>query len=103
MLSQVVGCKITPWMWLEGDFLWGDYTNANIYNGSVVYNNSDVIDYRIGANLVFNTGKHLQLSLVYQYFRKESQQLYFSETQGPLTKNNPYNTNTIIGGITWKF
>jgi len=112
LFSQVVGGKITPWMWLEGNFYWGDYTNANIYSGSVVYNNSDVIKYRIGTNLVFNMGKHLQLSLIYQYFRKESQQLYYIKTEDNVTheineipqiKNNPYNTNTIIGGITWKF
>lgn len=111
LLSQVVGGKITSWMWLEGNFYWGDYTNANIFNGSVVYNNSDVIDYKAGANLVFVVGKHLQLSLIYQYFRKESQQLYYIKTENketheikeiPQTKNNPYNTNTIIGGITWK-
>ena len=109
LLSQIIGGKITPWMWLEGDFYWGDYTNANIYNGSVVYNNTDIIGYRIGANLVFTVGKHLQLSLIYQYFRKESQQLYYTTDPAtneindiPQIKNNPYNTNTIIGGITWK-
>jgi hypothetical protein len=111
LLGQVLGAKITPWMWLEGNFYWGDYTNANIYNGSVVYNNSDIIDYRAGANLVFNVGKHLQLSLIYQYFKKESQQLYYIKTIDPVTnevnevsqiKTNAYNTNTIIGGITWK-
>jgi hypothetical protein len=96
-------------MWLEGNFYWGDFTNANIFNGSVVYNNSDIIDYRAGANLVFPIGKHLQFSLIYQYFRKESQQIYYSRdnvtheiNDVPQTKNNPYHTNTIIGGITWK-
>ena len=111
LLSQVVGGKITQWMWLEGNLYWGDYTNANIYNGSVVYNNNDIIDYRASANLIFIVGEHLQLSLIYQYFRKESQQLYYIKTTDPVTnevnempqiKNNPYNTNTIIGGITWK-
>jgi hypothetical protein len=111
LLSQVVGGKIIPWMWLEGNLYWGDYTNANIYNGSVVYNNNDIIDYRAGANLIFIVGEHLQLSLIYQYFRKKSHQLYYIKTTDPVTnevnempqiKNNPYNTNTIIGGITWK-
>ena len=112
LLSQVLGAKITPWMWGEANFYYGDYTNANIFNGSVVYNNSDIIDYRAGASLIFMLGKHIRLSLVYQYFRKESQQIYYIKTQDPDTqvikesqqiKNNPYNTNTLIGGITWKF
>jgi hypothetical protein len=111
LLSQVLGVKATRWLWLEGDFYYGDYTNANIFNGSVVYNNSDVIDYRGGATMVFVVGKHIQLSLIYQYFRKESQQVYYIRKKDPGTgnikeipqvKNNPYNTNTIIGGITWK-
>jgi hypothetical protein len=107
LLSQVIGGKIAPWLWLEGNFYWGDYTNANIFNGSVVYNNSDIIDYRAGANLVFPIGKHLELSLIYQYFRKESEQIYYSTDKVtheindvPQIKNNPYHTNTIIGGIT---
>jgi hypothetical protein len=111
LLGQVVGAKITPWMWAEGNFYYGDFTNANLFNGAVVYNNSDIIDYRAGATLVFPAGKHLQFSLIYSWFRKESQQLYYIKTQDPVTyeineelqvKTNPYNTNTLIGGITWK-
>ncbi|TRZ73143.1 MAG: hypothetical protein D4R97_05245 [Bacteroidetes bacterium] len=111
LLSQVVGAKVAPWLWLEGNFYYGDYTNANIFNGSIVYNNTGIIDYRAGANLVFVINKHIFLSLIYQYFRKENQQLYYvkninPDTHLPLetqkTKNNPYNTNTLIGGITWK-
>ena len=112
LLSQVIGGKLIPWLWGEANFNYGDYTNANIANGAIVYNNSDKIDYRAGATLTFVLGKHIQLSLVYQYFRKESQQYYYLKTQDPgtheikeslQTKNNPYNTNTLIGGITWKF
>ena len=111
LLSQALGVKITPWMWGEANFYYGDYTNANIFNGSVVYNNSDIINYRGGATLVFLVGKHIQLSLIYQYLRKESQQIYYIKTEDTnthaikeikQTKNNPYNSNTLIGGITWK-
>ena len=99
-------------MWGEANFYYGDYTNANIFNGSIVYNNSDMIDYRGGASLVFQAGKHLSFSIIYQYSRRESQQIYYIKTQDPdthlvnevkQTTNNPYNTNTLIGGITWKF
>lgn len=97
-------------MWGEANFYYGNYTNANIFNGSVVYNNSDIIDYRGGASLLFVPWKHLRLSVIYQYFRKESQQLYYIKdpvsgeiNEIPQLKNNPYNTNTLIGGITWKF
>jgi hypothetical protein len=109
LLSQVIGAKITSWCWAEGSFYYGDYTNANLMNGTVVYNNSDVIDYRGSANLYFLVGKHIQLSLIYQYARKESQQYYFTTdptsnevSSKPTVLLNPYNTHTIIGGITWK-
>jgi len=109
LLSQVIGARITPWCWGEGSFYYGDYTNANILNGAVVYNNSDVIDYRASANLYFLVGKHLQFSLIYQYARKESKQYFFTVNSStkeisstPKVVLNPYNTHTILGGITWK-
>ena len=112
LLGQVLGAKFTTWLWGEANFYYGDFTNANIFNAAIVYNNSDKMDYRAGANLVFVLGRHIQLSLIYQYFRKESQQIYYIRTQGPdptqvreiqQIKYNPYNTNSIIGGVTWKF
>ena len=110
LLSQILGFKITSWMWWEANFYLGNYTNANIFNGYIVYNNSDIIDYRGGANLLFFLGSHFQLSLIYQYFRKESRQYYYTKDPAtneineiPQTRNNPYYTNTLIGGITWKF
>jgi len=111
ILSEArIGGKITSWFWLEGDFLYGDYTNANISDGSVVYNNSDIIQYRAGANLTFIASKHLSLSIFYQFFRKESPVLYYtwgitneSElTAIAQTRYQKYSTHTIIGGITWK-
>lgn len=109
LLSQVIGAKIAPWCWAEGSFYYGDYTNANIMNGLVVYNNSDVINYRGSANLYFLVGKHLQFSLIYQYARKESKQYFYTINPSTLEVKSspsvqliPYNTNTIIGGITWK-
>jgi hypothetical protein len=107
LLSQVLGVKAAPWCWAEGNFYYGDYTNANIFNGSVVYNNSDKIDYRAGINVYFAINRHFQLSLIYQYMQKQSQQYYYEQTSegaSPVlkTQNNPYHINSIIGGITWK-
>ena len=112
LFSQVLGAKITPWLWGEGNFYYGDYTNANIFNGSIVYNNSDVMNYKAGASLFFVISKHIQLSLIYQFASKESKQYYYIKETDPATseinevqtsKYNQYNTNSIIGGITWKF
>jgi hypothetical protein len=105
-----IGGKIASWLWAEGNLLYGDYTNTNISEGSVVYNNSDKIDYRAGANLTFPVSKHFTISLIYQYFSKESPVLYYTrETVNgienvvtPQTSYQKYSTHSIIGGITWK-
>ena len=111
LLIQVLGFKITSWCWIEGVFFWGDFSNANILNGSIVYNNSDKIDYKGSGTLTFVVGNHLQLYLIYQYSRNESEQIYHIKTINPLTNrindqiittNNPYNINNLIGGLTWK-
>ena len=112
LLSQVMGVKVAEWCWAEGNFTYGDLTNGNIANGAIVYNSTDIIHYKAGASMTFLAGKHLQFSVIYQYFSKESLQTYYTKTVDPVTKettlgskiqNNPYHINTIIGGITWKF
>jgi hypothetical protein len=110
LLSQVIGGKITRWCWGEAVFHYGDFTNANILNGSVVYNNSDVIDWRAGATLYFLVSRHVQLSLSYQYVRKESETYYykFNESKNqvsskPSVELVPYSFNSLIGGISVKF
>jgi hypothetical protein len=111
LLSQVMGTRITSWCWVEGAFYWGDYSNASLFNGSVIFNNSDKMNYRATGTLTFIAGAHIYLSLIYQYFRNESQQTYHIKTLDPQSKNvneqiqttnYPYNINNLIGGITWK-
>jgi hypothetical protein len=103
LLGQALGAKITPWLWMEGNIYYGDYTNANILNGNIVYNNTDKMDYNAGVNLIFLAKKHFQFSLNYQFYQKKSQQFIYDATSGRLViQDNPYNTHTIIGGVTWK-
>lgn len=111
LISQVLGAKLTSWLWAEGYFHYGDHTNANIFNGSVVYNNSDRIRYRTGASILFVISPQLQLSLTWQLAAKESIQYYYLKVMDPsassirevrTTADNPYQTQSIFGGITWK-
>jgi hypothetical protein len=111
LFSQMVGGKILPWLWAEGNFHWGDFTNANILNGSVVFNSSDKMKYRGGGTLIFVAGRKIHLSLTYQYSSKESLQYYYQKITNPVNgeinevqqvQYNPYHTQSIIGGIVWK-
>ena len=110
IFQQVVGGKILSGLWLEGSAIIGDLTNANLMNGFIVYNNTDKINYRLGATFVYSLTKNLDLSIIYQYFSNKSIHLYYTTDPGdqsqpvrPITENNKYQTNTIIGGVTWKF
>ncbi len=111
LISQILGAKLTSWLWAEASFHYGDHTNANIFNGSVVYNNSDRIRYRCGASMLFVVSPQLQLSLTWQLAGKESIQYYYIKVMDPsassirevrTTTYNPYQTQSIFGGITWK-
>jgi hypothetical protein len=112
LLSQLIGARVTPWLWAEGIFHYGDFTNSNILNGSVVFNSSDRISYRAGGSLTFILNRKIQLSLLYQFTAKESLQYYYVKIDDPdpakirevqQVKYNKYQTNSIIGGVTWKF
>jgi len=110
IFQQVIGGRVLPGLWLEGSAIIGDLTNANLMNGFIVYNNTDKINYRLGANLVYSITKNIDISLIYQFFNNENVQIYYSQAPGDpsqpvqlVTDYNNYQTHTIIGGITWKF
>jgi hypothetical protein len=72
LYSQMVGGKVTRWLWAEGDFIWGDLSNGNTSNGWVVYNNTGRIRYRAGASLILTVIRNLEFTFNYQFFEKES-------------------------------
>ena len=109
ILGQTLGGRILKKFWLEGNFIYGDLTNSNLANGGIVYNNSDKINYRIGANLIWLATKNLEISLIYQYFEKENVSYYYLFDKNPPdthtkteTQYQKYHTNSIIFGIKWK-
>lgn len=109
ILGQTIGGRVLKKIWLEGNVIYGDLTNANIANGSIVYNIADKIDYRLGGNLLWLVSNHVEISLVYQYFQKESSTLYYIFDKPPPDTHTisqvqyaKYHTNSIIIGIKWK-
>ncbi len=109
IVGQVAGGKLFRRLWAEGSIVYGNLTNTNLNNGLVIYNNSDKIDYRIGADLYYILSKHIQIYLMYQYFEKENLSTYYiydttgSNNSHPKTEYKHYHTNSFIGGIKWKF
>jgi hypothetical protein len=106
LYSQMVGGKITKWLWAEGDFIWGDLSNGNTSNGWVVYNNSGRIRYRAGAYLILTVIRNIEFTFNYQFFEKESP-VYQYETpenglDGPVVAKTTwqnYQANNMFIGI----
>ena len=82
IFRQMVGVKLWKWLWIEGDFLYGNLANGNLANGQVIYNNSDRIRYRAGGNLIFPLFRQMTVSLTYQFFERESTILRYSRSPG---------------------
>ncbi len=106
---QMLGAKVTRWLWLEGSFIYGDYSNGNLLNGMLVYNMSDKIRYSATGKLIFPIFKQLELTLIYQYFARENLIYTLTEVQQESTtrvvpQNNymKYQTNSVFLGIKWK-
>lgn len=105
--DQLVGGKVAPRLWLEGLITLGNLELYNEKNAFIAYNHSDRIKFRTGANLTFTLGRHLGLSLMYRFYAKEYDYLYYSnpEVAGPpvtVTATTKYNNQSLTGGIKWK-
>jgi hypothetical protein len=104
------GGKIYKNTWLKGFVTIGNLDLYNDINGYVVYNQSDPIHFRAGADAITLIGKHIELFLVYRFYRKQYSTLqYFKadpENSLPLTittvTKTPYTNQSFIGGIKWK-
>jgi len=104
--TQMLGAKLSKWLWVEGDFLYGDISDGNLDNGMVVYNNPDKVDYRAGLSLIIPVFPTMQVVLMYRFFQKESLITYYSpESDGrgtvvvPLEKEMRYQTNNLFLGL----
>jgi len=114
IVIQKIGLKLAPKLWAEAGITYGDLQNYCENNAFVVYNTGDKILYKYGFSIVSPLLKHVEFSLRYDSFYKENtydrtdQKMkyvyglpnYFLETES-ITIN--YKTQTIIGGIKWKF
>jgi hypothetical protein len=106
---QKVGGRIWKWVWGEASFLYGDLTNGNLGNGTIVYNNTGRIRFRAGAELILSVLNNMDIFLNYVYFGVQSPVYYYSyENNGitdvPVLRTRwvNYHTNSLFLGINIK-
>lgn len=105
IFHQMLGMKTLNKLWLELFFTLGDMSEMIENNAFVVYNLTDEIKYRLGANFIFTINEHFLLSLRYQFFDKNGYLVQYSanESGANSVKTTPYQTHQILGGIKWNF
>jgi len=108
IFTQKIGGKLLSKLWAEAEFGYGNLQNANINNGSIVFNQSDKTNCWGGVNLKLPLTKNIELNLYYKYIRYEGE-FYLDIMQNTEQKNKQntnsfnYQTQNIIGGLKWKF
>ena len=80
---------------------YGNLCHANELNGLMVYNSSDAINYKLGANISYLLNKHFYLSLYYNYSELSNSFLKFNNNISTVSHFN-FTNQFIIGAIQWK-
>ena len=101
ILGKVTG-KITDRWWYESTVHIGDLTNYSEGNGYVVYNVSDKITSKIGANLTYFFSSRLALSIRYDWMQRQYPVL--TSNNGSFTVNDEkYTNHSFLTSLLWKF
>ena len=104
VFNQAIGFKLTGNLWLEGELIYGNLRNANIKQGSVVYNLPDKTNYSVGLKLYIFVSSHLSFDLIYSYNDKTGNYKSYSKDLESFNQySTNYQTHNLIGGIKWTF
>ena len=104
ILIQKLGGKLIKKLWGEVNFTYGIIPNSNLGNGYFIYNQVDNVKYKAGMKLKWIFNENLSLSLYYNYAKYEGS-FYRFATDGGEAEVIPryYESNNLIGGLTWNF
>lgn len=102
IFDQNVGFRLCKSTWLEANVTLGELTNFVDKNGYIVFNVPDRILFRGGLTILMPLNDHVNLSLRYIYYQKQSRSGYV-EHQEYLMRSVNYNNHSLIGGIQWNF
>ena len=105
VFGQVIGFKVSSFLWTEAFGVFGNMSGTNEADAFVVYNISDEINLKTGLNLNFVLSPSVQLTARYQYLQKTG----FRYVSGPQVRPGQevqefdYINHSLIGGLQWIF
>lgn len=102
ILAQKIGFIIIPKLWTELGCTIGNLQNYCENNAFVVFNTGDKILYKWGISITSPLLKHVEISLRYDYFKRENSYYFTNSFNKTESININYRTQTLIGGIKWK-
>lgn len=101
--SQLAGLKLLPNLWIEAEGMAGNLSRYNLYDGTVVYNGNERMRSRFTGRLIIPFAKYRgQFRFVYSFENSES---YFFDGKTLINSIHTigFSTQTITGGLIWKF
>lgn len=106
VFEPAIGFRLTRFAWLSGFMTFGNLDLYNEHMGAVVYNQSDPITFRTGADAMIKAGK-LDFFISYKFYTKESHSFSLSplaeeETLLSVDRIQSYHQHSISTGIKWK-
>jgi len=103
IVMQKIGFKVIPKLWTEIGITYGNLQNYTENNAFVVFNTGDKILYKGWVSLVSPLFNHLEFSVRYDYFSRENTYYRVKNLNTTESFAINYTTQTILGGIKWKF
>jgi len=102
VLNQLIGCRITGFLWAEGFFTLGNMKNFVAGNGAIVFNATEAITGRMGGRLIFLPNQQFNLQITYIMNQLESS--FTEEANAGVSLNSTnYKNHSLTGGIVWRF
>jgi len=102
-IFEKVGFKVSNKLWIETVLTAGNIFNYSEGSAFIVYNNTDVIKYKAGFNLISPVSKRVELSIRYLLSSQNYDETLINTSSTITTKTNNFIIHKLIGGIKWTF
>jgi hypothetical protein len=103
IFDEKVGFKVSNKLWIETVLTAGNIFNYSEGSAFIVYNNTDVIKYKAGFNLISPVSKRVELSIRYLLSSQNYDETLINTSSTITTKTNNFIIHKLIGGIKWTF